>query len=224
MIPTLSSWAGRIAAKCFTSVDCTLPHVGKTVYLTFDDGPTPDLTPRLLDLLAQYEARATFFVLGNHAQRYPDLVRRSALEGHVLANHTWTHVDPWLTRSGRMESELQRTTDLIEELTATQVTRVRPPYGRLSPQMMRWARQCGQRVTLWDVMPGDFLPWRRSAGIAVFTVERVRPGSIVVLHDNPLTAGKLPAALELMLRTLAADGWKCEALPCPVPRTGVSGG
>lgn len=184
----------------------------RVAYLTFDDGPTQVLTGPLLDLLARHDARATFFLLGRAARQYPEGVRALVAAGHTLGNHSFTHPDAWRAAPGRVLAELDATTRLLEDLTGEPLRYLRPPYGRFTAAIRAWCLARRQRLVMWDVMPGDWMARTTTADIERRVLGHLRPGSIVVLHDNPKCALKLPPALETILRTLRADGWRLEAL------------
>lgn len=160
----------------------TLTHVKTSepvVALTFDDGPHPGSTPQLLDLLARHDARATFFMLGEAAQQFPDLVRRAAEEGHAIGNHTWSHAS--LARLGRRER--------LEEIHACEATLggvghrlFRPPYGEQTLGARLDLLRCRYTVVAWNMDSGDW--WNpNSASIQDYLLQRIRPGSIILMHD-----------------------------------------
>ena len=186
-----------------------------TVYLTFDDGPTAIATDAILDLLHRYEAHASFFLIGHHVQAHPERVARIAAAGHAVGNHTFTHVDAWQTAHADVLSELNRTAAAITACTGCPVRLLRPPYGHLTPALCRWAGRQGFRVVMWDVMPADFQRDASAMSVARFTATHARPGSIVVLHDNPMTEPVTLAALEAVLRWGRTRGWQFAALPTP---------
>ena len=183
----------------------------RVAYLTFDDGPTPQMTGRLLDVLDRHEARATHFLVGARADRRPDLARALAEAGHTLGNHTWTHPDAWRTPARQIAAELDRTTRRLEGLARAPVRWMRPPYGHVTPALLRWCRTNDQRCAMWDVMPGDFLQAATQRHLVRFVSRTLRPGSLIVLHDNPI-APHTPAALDDLLRAHTAEGWRFEAL------------
>ena len=183
----------------------------RTLYLTFDDGPTATMTDPILRVLDQFDAQATCFLVGAQAQDDPDRVRRLRDAGHTIGNHTFTHPDPWCTPDAALLDELNRTTEALQTITGQPTRYLRPPYGRFTRAMRRWGREQGQRVVMWDVMPGDFLGMATQPSVERHVLRFVRPGSIVVLHDNPI-APMTPAALETILRRLSARGWQFDAL------------
>jgi peptidoglycan/xylan/chitin deacetylase (PgdA/CDA1 family) len=183
----------------------------RVAHLTFDDGPTAE-TPRLLEALARYEAQATFFLLGEQVKRFPEHARAIAETGHAVGNHTFAHPDPWLTSARRVESELDRTTTLLENQVGERVGWARPPYGHVTPSMRRWAKCERREIVMWDVMPGDFLPWTSPRAVARRVLQLIRPGSIIVLHDRPHLREVTLPALHAVLERLTAAGWRFRTL------------
>lgn len=158
------------------------------IALTFDDGPDRRSTPFFLDLLAARGVRATFFLLGAHAEREPELVREMSAAGHELAVHGWEHDCLALQTPGRLADQLNRSREVIEDLSGTRVTWYRPPYGVMTGEGLHAARQACLQTVLWSSWGVD---WSRHATPAtiVTTVQRsIRPGGTVLLHDTHRTA------------------------------------
>lgn len=214
IIPPLATHGARMLASWFPDLlwRTQASTTGKVVYLTFDDGPTPSLTRPLLDRLAQYDAQATFFLIGGHAEAHPHLVRAIERAGHTIGNHSYTHPYPWRTPAAEMQAQLDRTSKLLQDQTGHAVHYVRPPYGQINGAIRRWCEARGHRAVMWDVMPGDFLPNVDQAYVERFMLKHVRPGSIIVLHDNPIVRDATPGALDTILRALSAEGWDFDAL------------
>jgi peptidoglycan/xylan/chitin deacetylase (PgdA/CDA1 family) len=181
------------------------------VYLTFDDGPTPAHTPPILALLARYQARATFFVVGRNAAAYPELVRQEHAAGHGVGNHTWSHRRLTDLGSGRLEAEVDATSAVIGRATGAPVRCLRPPYATVDAASADRARARGLRLVLWDVDSND---WRRpgAAAIAGRVLGRVRSGDVVLLHDGGGNRTQTVAALEQVLASLSARGFRFSAL------------
>ena len=184
------------------------------LYLTVDDGPDPEGTPRWLDALARHDAHAVFFLSGPSAKRHPGTVRRIVAAGHRVGNHGWDHVSAWRARPAAVRAGLERAERLLEDLTGGAVRDVRPPYGRVTPGLIRWCRTrgAGRRLVLWDLLPGDYLADRTPAALAAETVALARPGGVAVFHDGAPAAWAC-AALDLALPRLARAGWRFPALP-----------
>jgi peptidoglycan/xylan/chitin deacetylase (PgdA/CDA1 family) len=186
----------------------TYSHVnvdGPYIAMTFDDGPSGPNTPRLLDLAAKKHIKLTFFLIGQNAQHYPDLVRRELAEGHEVGNHSWTH--PVLSKMSNdaIRAELQKTQDAIVAATGYRPTLMRPPYGALLPKQRLWVSQeFGFKIILWDVDPLD---WKRPGPsvVAARIIAAVRPGSIILSHDiHSQTVDAMPEVFD----TLLAKGYK----------------
>jgi peptidoglycan/xylan/chitin deacetylase (PgdA/CDA1 family)/glycosyltransferase involved in cell wall biosynthesis len=173
------------------------PAESGSVCLTFDDGPHPEHTPRLLDGLRRQGVRATFFVVGRQAERYPELVRRIAAEGHTLGHHSYSHSEPGQTSARQLLDEVRRTRDLLAGLTGTPPVLFRPPKGSLTARKLWGLWRAGQTVVLWNVDPKDYA--RRAAG-EVRDWFRRRPlngGDLVLMHDNhPHAAEVVPGLVE----------------------------
>ncbi|HEY0977393.1 MAG TPA: polysaccharide deacetylase family protein [Flavobacteriales bacterium] len=178
---------------------CRVPHAGNDVFLTFDDGPDPVATPWVLDTLARHHAKATFFLIGRNAEAHPQLVQRIRHEGHTIGNHTWDHADAWRTPRADYLGSVERGHAL------TGSTLFRPPYGHLTPGLVRTLHR-RHRIVQWDVIAGDFKADLDALRMAERVVSRTRPGSIVVFHDTQRCLPKLEAALPGVLITLAKQG------------------
>jgi peptidoglycan/xylan/chitin deacetylase (PgdA/CDA1 family) len=192
--------------------------------LTFDDGPNPKWTPRLLDVLAGHDVKATFFMLGSRAQGEPGLVRRIAAEGHLIGNHSWSHLNLALTAAGRVREELARTSDVLEQIAGERVRYFRPPFGARRPVVFRIARSLGLSTVLWNAMTSD---WRQASAERIaerlaekigYLEQRGRAANIV-LHDgghreqdacreaSVTAAGMLVARYKETHRFVTVDAW-----------------
>lgn len=178
---------------------------GPYIAMTFDDGPSATLTPKLLDLLAAHHIKATFFVIGENVSEHPEIVARAAREGHEIGNHSWSHPNFGKMSDQAVRSQLQRTDDAIKNATSTRPTLMRPPYGSITPREKHWIHdEFGYRVILWDVDPYD---WKRPGPAVVRNriLKETQPGSIVLSHDiHPGTIEAMPSTLD----ALEAKGFK----------------
>lgn len=156
------------------------PREGNRVALTFDDGPSL-ATARILDLLGERQIKATFFVCGRNAERHPEIVRRMAAEGHTLGNHTYSHPFAYLLGRRHLAEEIDRTQEVIERLTGRRPKLFRPPYGARWFGMFPVLRQRGLKLVQWSDTGYD---WKNNeAAIARATLEKLQPGSVLLLHD-----------------------------------------
>jgi peptidoglycan/xylan/chitin deacetylase (PgdA/CDA1 family) len=181
------------------------------VYLTFDDGPSPDWTPQVLQLLAHYRAWATFFVLGRSAAAYPELVRRAYAAGHGIGNHTWNHSRLTGLTGARLATEVGATSAAIQGITGAPVRCLRPPYASVDAASAHRIRALGLRLVLWDLDTND---WRRPGvgAIAGRVLGRVGSGDVVLLHDGGGNRSQTLAALQQVLAGLSARGFRFGAL------------
>lgn len=180
---------------------------GKRIALTFDDGPHPVHTAPLLDALGDLHAPATFFLLGDNVELHPDLVARMAREGHELGNHTYAHRYLPLARSRSVERELRATDQAIARVTGIVPRVARPPWGGRSPKNVRVFQRLRKRLVLWDVNSFD---WKgKPVGEVVERVlERVRPGSIILMHEARDGGESTIEAVRRLVPALRARGYE----------------
>jgi peptidoglycan/xylan/chitin deacetylase (PgdA/CDA1 family) len=188
-------------AITFNSVHVDGPYIA----MTFDDGPSATLTPKLLDLLAARHIKATFFVIGENVAEHPEVVARAASEGHEIANHSWSHPNFGKMSQESVRSQLRRTDDAIKSAIGKSPTLLRPPYGSITEREKRWIHdEFGYDIILWDVDPLD---WKRPGPAVVRNriLKETRPGSIVLSHDiHPGTIEAMPSTFD----ELEAKGFK----------------
>ena len=153
----------------------------RDVALTFDDGPSP-YTGQVLDVLRRERVRATFFLCGANARRYPELVRRIRAEGHQIGNHTYSHPYLYLMSEARIASEIDRTQDVLRKITGRRPTLFRPPYGVRWFSLWPLLRERGLTMVMWSDRGYDGS--LDADGIAKTTLDQLRPGAIILLHDG----------------------------------------
>lgn len=153
-------------------------------YLTFDDGPVPEYTPRLLDLLAQHGVHASFFLIGERIEQFPALVERMVAEGHMIANHSYTHrLFKSLPLSEQLE-EFRRTDELLQTFDARPRHRVRPPQGYLDTRLLLYCACYGHRIVYWSYDSLDYQKPSLDAFVARLREQPPRAGDIVLMHDD----------------------------------------
>jgi peptidoglycan/xylan/chitin deacetylase (PgdA/CDA1 family) len=184
-----------------------MPWSGRQILLTFDDGPDPDYTPQILDTLAKYDVRATFFVCGEMVDANRGLLGRMADEGHVVGNHTWSH--PLLTalRRSRIRSEMERTSDVIEKAYGERPRWFRAPYGAWNRAAFQLEAELGMEPLAWSV---DSLDWTEPGARTI--VQRIEegaaPGAVVLSHDAGGDRSESVRALKHYLPWLLDRGYR----------------
>ena len=179
----------------------------KVVYLTFDDGPIPECTPQVLDILAQYGVKATFFMVGENVERYPELLARVREEGHAVGNHTYHHLKGFKTCTHTYLQDVQQANVIL------QTHLFRPPHGRMKYSQKKALHETGQTIYLWDVLTHDYNPCYSVEKMLSVVKRYTRNGSIIVMHDSLKSKDRMLQLLPLMIQWLHAEGYKCETLP-----------
>ena len=178
------------------------------MYFTFDDGPHPVFTPQVLDVLARYEARATFFVVGSLVEIYPGTTQRIIDEGHTIGNHTWNHED----LGGLTREEFDETVGRTQALLGHRGTAcLRPPYASMDAFTREWAAEHGLEVHTWDFSPQDWLQ-PPAETIAQDLVDHARDGAVLLLHDGGGDRTQTVLGLDIALSELAGRGFRFEPL------------
>ncbi len=170
------------------------------LYLTFDDGPTPGVTDKILDQLRAYQAHATFFCLGKNVEAYPHLYQRILAEGHVVGNHSYDHPDGWKTGTFRYAKNVLRADGLLR------APLFRPPYGRISPAQSALLRQ-RFRIVMYHIISGDFDTSLSPQQCLSNVIEHAQSGSIVVFHDSLKASANVHFALEGTLQHFSSLGF-----------------
>jgi peptidoglycan-N-acetylglucosamine deacetylase len=178
------------------------------VALTFDDGPHPEHTSAILDILDEREVTATFFVLGEAVEREPDLAARIAADGHVLGNHTWDHPDLLEVDGDELDEQLAATTELITRVTDAEVEEFRPPFGNVDADVVERARAAGLQTRLWtDDL--DLLDWepRSPRSIVDGVSDGLVDGGVILAHDGVSSAVNTVAALPHIIEVVHDEGY-----------------
>lgn len=172
-------------------------RASRAVFLTLDDGPHPEHTPRVLDRLAEANVRATFFVIGREAEKHPEIVHRMIAEGHSIGDHTWSHQDIRTLPKTQFLDELRRSSELLSSITGSPIRLFRPPYGKLGARQFIMLLRLGYTVTLWNIDTRDYLCRSELDVREQLNGWKMRSGDIVLLHDCMEHA---PASIEWIIR------------------------
>lgn len=181
------------------------------LYLTFDDGPHPDTTRALLDLLDQEQVKATFFVLGSRAQAYPELICEIARRGHCIGNHSFNHQFlPSLSTRG-IEREIANTNESIKQATGNEPTLFRPPYGLIDSRASRMVQERNMKTVYWGAVSEDWLAIGDSRVIGR-TMSRVKHGSLIVLHEGKRIAKQTLSATREIIKQSKRKGYRFKTI------------
>ena len=179
----------------------------KTVYLTFDDGPIPEVTPWVLDLLDQYDVKATFFCVGDNVRKYPELYRLLLEKGHQTGNHTFNHVQAWKSKTCFLLKNANKARELIDSPL------FRPPHGHMRVPQNLALQLAGYKVVMWDVVTRDYSQYMTPDLVFDNVKNYTRDGSIIVFHDSLKAEKNLKSALPRAIEWLQQQGYSFELIP-----------
>ena len=191
--------------KLFPNFTWRIPTEEKILHLTFDDGPIPEVTPWVLEQLAQYSASATFFCVGDNVSKYPDVLEMVRKAGHAIGNHTYHHLNGWLTDNMQYFLNVRRCAQALRS------SLFRPPYGRMKPRQGEFLQR-HYRIVMWDVLSGDFDPEISAEQCLENVLTNAKKGSIIVFHDSLKAWEKLQFVLPRVLSHFASQGFRFDQL------------
>jgi len=181
--------------------------VRKTVYLTFDDGPIPEVTPWVLDLLDRYGVQATFFCVGDNVRKHPEVYRQVIEKGHRTGNHTFHHLQGWKHSLGKFLDNAGQARELIDS------SLFRPPHGHLGMNQCRKLQDAGYRIIMWDVVTRDYSRFMSPEQVLQNVKRYTRNGSILVFHDSLKAEKNLRYALPRAIEWLLKEDYTFELVP-----------
>ncbi len=193
----------QIIKKLFPQYVWDIAHTPQSVYLTFDDGPHPEITAEVLRILDTYQAKSTFFCVGKNAEQYPEIMKRIREQGHTTGNHTYSHSNAWQVGRETFLSDVKR----CEQVFSSAV--FRPPYGKITPYL---SQKIAQKIIMWDVLSGDFDPLLPKEKCLNNVLNHVSGGSVIVFHDSEKAYERMIYALPRVLDWLHEKGLVCEAI------------
>ncbi len=199
------------------------PNEKKTIFLTFDDGPIPEVTPWVLKTLSTFDAKATFFCIGDNIKKHPAIFQQVLEQEHTIGNHTFHHLNGRNTTTQKYiqdvalyEKQLEATMSKLNEPLTTNdsqlTTFFRPPYGRMSSKQVGKLKKKGYKIIMWDVLSGDFDKTISEEKCFQNVIKNIQPGSIVVFHDSLKAEKNLRYSLPKVLEFIKAQGWSCASI------------
>lgn len=198
--------------KLFSNYVWSLPNNENKVYLTFDDGPTPEITEWTLAQLKKHNAKATFFCIGDNIRKYPEIFQKVVSEEHSIGNHTFNHLNGWKTNTQNY-IENTRLYEIEHYKLSTKNSKLfRPPYGKIKPSQSKILRKLGYKIIMWDVLSEDFDNTISPEKCLENVLKNVTSGSIIVFHDSKKAYRNLEFALPRTLEFLKEKGFVCEKI------------
>lgn len=188
-----------------------LPDTSKVIYLTFDDGPIPEVTPFVLDTLDRFQAQATFFCVGENIVKNPKVFEQVVSRGHAVGNHTNNHLKGWNTPNTRYFENIEKCEKEIVKYGGASKKLFRPPYGRITPSQIRLLRQ-EYKIIMWDILTGDYNASLSPDKVEQTLEKKATHGSIVVFHDSLKAERNLKFVLPKFLTHFAAEGFEFKSL------------
>ena len=208
----MSFWVktNRIIKWIFPNYVWDIPNDGQKVFLTFDDGPTPEITEWVLEQLKKYNAKATFFCIGNNIEKYPEIFQKTIAEGHAIGNHTFDHLNGWKTTTEVYIENVK----LYETQNPKLVTRnlFRPPYGKIKHSQSKILRKLGYKIIMWDVLSRDYDQSISATQCLENVLSNIETGSIIVFHDSVKAEHNLKYVLPKTLEFLKEKGFICDKI------------
>ncbi|MBE9585582.1 polysaccharide deacetylase family protein [Mucilaginibacter sp. JRF] len=199
----------RLLKLLYPNLTWDIKTDSRSIFLTFDDGPIPIVTPHVLNILKQYQAKATFFCIGDNVRKHPDIFEQVKRGGHAIGNHTFNHLKGWKTDDDTYTQNFKQADDLLH------TNLFRPPYGRIKRSQAARLKALNPEldIIMWDVLSGDFDMTLKPERCLKKTIKYTRPGSIVVFHDSLKAFNRLEYVLPRALGLWKSQGYTFELLP-----------
>nr|WP_158727847.1 MULTISPECIES: polysaccharide deacetylase family protein [unclassified Flavobacterium] len=191
-----------------------IPNTKKVVYLTFDDGPTPEVTSWILDELNKYNFKATFFCIGDNIRKYPVIFKKIISEGHAVGNHTFNHLNGWKTSTQNYIDNTELCQEIIDKnMQYNSDSKIfRPPYGKIKKAQSRALLKMGYKIFMWDVLSADFDGKITNEECLNNVIMNLQPGSIIVFHDSIKAFEKLKYVLPATLQYLQDNNYETKVI------------
>ncbi len=193
--------------RLFSNYVWALPNQEDKVYLTFDDGPTPEITEWVLAELQAYGMKASFFCIGDNIRKYPEIFQKTIAEGHAVGNHTFNHLNGWKTATEQYIENALKGKEIIEKHIA-EAPLFRPPYGKIKGAQAKILKQLGYKIIMWDVISVDYDATVSKEDCLDNVLRNIKPGSIVVFHDSVKAFKNLEYVLPKTLAYIKEKGYR----------------
>lgn len=203
----------KIIKHLFFNQVWDIPNSENTIYLTFDDGPTPEITERVLEILDKHQIKATFFCIGDNVRKYPEIVQKILSKQHSVGNHTYSHLKGWKTPTKIYISNTEACRMKLNSQFTIQNSQIfRPPYGKITPWQSYKLRKLGYKIIMWDVLSKDYDANISAEKCYENVIQNVSSGSIIVFHDSNKAKENVLNSLEKTIETLKIKGFNFEKI------------
>lgn len=189
-----------------------IPNDEKKIFLTFDDGPIPEVTPWVLDVLKLHNIKATFFCIGDNVRKHPEVFKQIVSEGHQIANHSFNHLNGWKTDSKKYIENVLEAENEISKHTTSSLKLFRPPYGKIKPKQSYKLRKLGFKIVMWDVLSVDYDMNLSPENCEQNVIQNVKSGSIIIFHDSIKASKNLSGSLSSVIEKLLKAGYCFETI------------
>jgi peptidoglycan/xylan/chitin deacetylase (PgdA/CDA1 family) len=203
----------KIIKLLFFNQVWNIPNTENTIYLTFDDGPTPEITERVLEILDNHHIKATFFCIGDNVRKHPEIVQKIISKQHSAGNHTYSHLKGWKTKTKTYISNTEACEIKLNSLFKIRNSKLfRPPYGKITPWQSYKLRKLGYKIIMWDVLSRDYDASISAEKCYENVIKNVSSGSIIVFHDSNKAKENVLNSLEKTIETLKNKGFNFEKI------------
>ncbi len=202
----------RFIKSIFPNYIWDMPNNENKVYLTFDDGPTPEITEWTLAQLKSYNAKATFFCIGDNVRKFPEIFDKVIQDGHSIGNHTFNHLNGWNSTTKEYISNAKLYETEHYSMNTEHCNLFRPPYGKIKPSQSKILRKQGYKIIMWDIISYDFDATISPEKCLENVLKNVQSGSIIVFHDSKKAFTNLEFTLPRTLQFLKEKGFICDKL------------
>ncbi|WP_445710208.1 polysaccharide deacetylase family protein [Flavobacterium sp.] len=193
--------------KLFSNYVWNIPNTKNEIFLTFDDGPIPEVTEWVLDILAKEAIKATFFCIGDNIRKNPHILKRIINEGHSIGNHTFNHLNGWKNNNEKYFNNIELFNSEYEKISKKPTRLFRPPYGKIKPSQSYYLRKKGYKIIMWDIISYDFDKKLKSEKCLKNIISNCNTGSVIVFHDSLKAEKNLKFVLPKTIQILKEKGY-----------------
>ncbi|MHC5363109.1 polysaccharide deacetylase family protein [Myroides sp. LJL110] len=202
----------KILPLVYPSLTWNINSSKKTIYLTFDDGPIPQVTPWVLKILKDFQVKATFFCIGDNVKKHPDIFKQIIAQGHTVGNHTFNHLNGWETDLKTYLNNLEKCQEILEKDLSSTTKLFRPPYGKITREQIKIIQKQGYQIIMWSNLTQDYNLNLTPKACLKKSIKQIKQGNIIVFHDSIKAQKNLTYTLPRLLEYLLDQGYSFSCL------------